>query len=145
MERISGKAEDEFWGKICGEFSFGTDSSGEEYRWLTLPEPHKKYSLGPLWTDAQEMLVNSFFAELSESVVALDWQHECFKFSPSEKSSFAETLPTYYPDGDYHFFIDEKWRFGLFGHPWLGEIIVLGSDLIQKFDENLSELRLTPL
>ena len=80
---------------------------------------------------------------LAENVIALDWQHECFRFSPSEKSAYAETLPTYYPDGDYHFFIDGNWRFGLFGHPWLREIIVLGSALIQRFDENLAELQLT--
>ena len=143
MERISEKVEDEFWDKIDDEYLFAPHYTGEKYRWINLPEPHKKYSLGSLWTDAQEMLVNSFFAELTENLIALDWQHECFKFSPSEKSAFAETLPTYYPDGDYHFFIDEKWCFGLFGHPWLGEIIVLGSDLIQKFDENLSELNIT--
>ena len=60
---------------------------------------------------------------LAENVIALDWQHECFRFSPSEKSAYAETLPTYYPDGDYHFFIDGNWRFGLFGVSVILQII----------------------
>jgi len=32
---------------------------------------------------------------------------------------------------------------GLFGHPWLGEIVVIGKELIQLFDDNSQTLGIT--
>ena len=43
-------------------------------------------------------------------------------------------FPSYYPNGDYHFFIDKDWSFGMFGHPWKQEIVVWGKELIEMFD-----------
>ena len=54
-------------------------------------------------------------------------------------------FPTYYPDGDYHFFFDKNFEIGLFGHPWLREVFVLGEKLIQKFDSNKNNLRIVEI
>ena len=44
-------------------------------------------------------------------------------------------FPTYYPNGDYHFFVDKEWKYGLFGHPWKHEIVVMGEKLIEMFEK----------
>ena len=51
-------------------------------------------------------------------------------------------FPTYYPDGDYYFFIDSTWNCGIFGHPWRNEIIVMGKELIKRFEKNKGRLGL---
>jgi hypothetical protein len=45
-------------------------------------------------------------------------------------------FPTYYPNGDYYFFFDKEWKYGLFGHPWRNQIIVIGKELIDMFEKN---------
>jgi hypothetical protein len=52
-------------------------------------------------------------------------------------------FPSYYPNGDYYFFGDAEWKYGLFGHPWLNEIIVSGEELIRLFEENSQALGIT--
>ena len=49
-------------------------------------------------------------------------------------------FPSFFPDGDYYFFIDEKFRFGYLGHPWRQEIWVWGEKLIARMDEIYSAL-----
>ena len=88
-----------------------------------------------------------------EKMYALDWNHDCFEFSPMEDISMNYNyydpdrqcqvyFPTYYPDGDYYFFIDSTWDCGIFGHPWRNEIIVTGKELIKRFEKNKGRLRL---
>ena len=46
----------------------------------------------------------------------------------------------YYPDGDYHFFVSKDWAFGLYGHPWRKELIVVGEGLIAAIEKKRVEL-----
>lgn len=66
---------------------------------------------------------------------ALDWQHDSFVFSPRDYQNLVKEyydeergcnvyFPNFYPDGDYYFFLDPEWRYGVFGHPWLKQIAV---------------------
>ena len=84
---------------------------------------------------------------------ALDWQHDCFRFSTDEdipywlhwydlKREVMVYFPCYYPDGDYHFFISTDLSAGFLGHPWRHELCVFGESLIQAFDEHKQELDL---
>ena len=87
------------------------------------------------------------FEELTDDeMYALDWQHDCFTFLPKEHIPFEYEeydsdrkcqvyFPTYYPNGDYHFFVDKEWKYGLFGHPWEHEIVVMGEMLIEMFEK----------
>lgn len=43
--------------------------------------------------------------------------------------------PTFFPDGDYHFFIEENLEYGLLGHPWRLEIWVFGERLISNIEK----------
>lgn len=41
-----------------------------------------------------------------------------------------------YSNGDYYFSFDTEWKYGLFGHPWRGEFVVIGQELIDMFESN---------
>lgn len=103
--------------------------------------------------DAMEKNIKKIFVEVTEKgnrMYALDWQHSVFLFDPrkkeEQKSFWKEDnnyfgggynvyFPSLYPDGDYHFFIDESFEFGYLGHPWRQEIWVFGDKLINKINE----------
>ena len=86
---------------------------------------------------------------------ALDWQHSSFKFHPEnieeQQSFFVQDnrylnggyyayFPSFYPDGDYYFFIDEDFENGYLGHPWRKEVWVFGVQLqneIRKIYQDL--------
>lgn len=87
---------------------------------------------------------------------ALDWQHDCFVFSPNEDIPlyywYHDTgrdcnvyFPSYYPNGDFYFFISLDWKIGLFGHPWNKEIYVMGEELINEFDRIKEKLDITEI
>lgn len=82
---------------------------------------------------------------------ALDWQHTCFKYNPriidyNEYPVFVKYdvpikneyvdwegynvwFPTFYPDGDYYFFIAKDFSWGYLTHPWLKKAYVFGDCL----------------
>ncbi|MBQ1720703.1 MAG: DUF2716 domain-containing protein, partial [Lachnospiraceae bacterium] len=41
-----------------------------------------------------------------------------------------------------YMFFDKEWKYGLLGHPWRKEIIVIGKELISKFEDNKKVLDL---
>ena len=103
--------------------------------------------------DSMEEIIREIFVSVTKEgrqMYALDWQHSAFLFNPrnkeEQKSFWKEDnrylgggynafFPSFYPDGDYYFFIDEFFEFGYLGHPWRQEIWVFGDELIGKFDE----------
>lgn len=102
------------WDKLNSEFKFkpGIDITGE---WIIIPGNTKKYHKATPWSEKQEKIINSILKELGlEKMYALDWNHDCFEFSPMEDISMNYNyydpdrqcqvyFPTYYPDGDYYF------------------------------------------
>ena len=103
--------------------------------------------------DMMKEVIENIFANMSKDdtkMYALDWQHSAFLYNPKnpeeQKSFWKEDdryigggyntyFPSFFPDGDYYFFIDEKFRFGYLGHPWRQEVWVWGEKLITKMDE----------
>ena len=144
---------DDIWDKINNEYFFDPSSKN----WLNLPAPNKKYHLNKVWSDKQEKLVNSIFQSVDTTeMYALDWQHDCFVFDPRESIPLDHWyydkagdcnvyFPSYYPNGDFYFFVSKDWNMGLFGHPWKNEIYVMGEKLIKIFDSMKKELDLTEI
>ncbi|MDR0916311.1 MAG: DUF2716 domain-containing protein [Oscillospiraceae bacterium] len=76
---------------------------------------------------------------------ALDWNHSSFRYNPriTEKIEYPVWIdgksgsgdgynvyfPTFYPNGDYYFFIARDFSWGYLGHPWLKRIYVYGQKL----------------
>lgn len=113
------------------------------------------YTLNSFWTEKQEHLVNELFKKISnEEILALEWQSDCFEFNPREYANIAKQwydetrdcnvyFPTYYPNGEYFFFIDKDFSYGILGHPWRKEVYVFGDSLIKLFKENEETLNIT--
>lgn len=143
------------WDILFKEYCFCPKYIKDSYRWLTPPVPFETFILPEnCWNEEQERLVNSFFEELNiTELYALDWQHDSFSFDPGDYGKLVREyydvdrncnvyFPSFYPNGDYHFFVDSDWKYAMFGHPWIGEIVVCGQELIDCFEANRKELAL---
>ncbi len=90
-----------------------------------------------------------------ERMFALDWHHSAFLYNPrdlmEQKDVWVEDghslgggymayFPPFFPDGDYYFFIDEKFRFGYLGHPWRQEVWIFGDLLLPEFEKVYAKL-----
>ena len=145
------------WNKIGREFCFHPSCKTNSKSWLSLPMSYKKYHLNEVLSEAQEKIINSIFCKVNAGdMYALDWQHDCFIYNPCEEIPFDYCFydadrncnvcfPSYYPNGDYHFFASHDWSIGLYGHPWRQEIFVAGEQLIQEFDKVQDLLNITEL
>lgn len=145
MRLLDSKTADALWNRLFKEYKFRTADDSE---WISFPQSCRTYHKDTPWSPEQEKTINSFLEELiNGEMYALDWQHDCFAFSPSEHIPFDYNyyddkrdcqvyFPTYYPDGDHYFFFDAEWKYGIFGHPWRHEIVVIGEKLINKFEAN---------
>ena len=140
------KIYNDIWNKVNNKFKFklSTDINVNPFEFDI---NYTSYKLNDVWTEEQEKIVNDIFKEISnDDIYALDWQHDCFEFNPKEEIPFYYQyhddnrsvevyFPSYYPNGDYHFFISKDFSYGLLGHPWRKEIYVFGNNLIDKFAE----------
>lgn len=118
--------------------------------------------------DKMDLILKKCFSELTaegRKMYALDWQHTSFIYDPKiepeqeiqwkngqfisdERYSgggYMAYYPSFYPDGDYYFFIEENFEFGLLGHPWRREIWIFGTELIQKVSPYTESIGLSEL
>lgn len=140
------------WEKVYHTFHFRPDVNVSVIP-FTISQPYVVYDISEVDDRFDDKAItNSFIRCLNseEKMYALDWHHSCFLFDPRDpeqmKSFYVEDsnyhgggyqayFPSYYPDGDYYFFIDEKFRFGYLSHPWRKEIWIFGDCLIAEFDK----------
>lgn len=157
---------DEIWNSVYSKLSF---SPSCEYRGhslnVALPfhinENYSVYAIEDMTDDQLDMLSDSMrkiFIKITkegQKIYALDWQHSSFLYDPrnlSEQRScvvkderytngeYSAYFPSFYPDGDYYFFIEENFEFGYLGHPWRQEIWIFGRDLIKEIEQVYLEL-----
>ena len=141
------------WSKIYNEFKFSPSSDFNKKTFSFINS--KCYKLTTVWSEEQECLVNEIFKHMSfDSIYALDWNHDCFEFNPYDYQQMSKQwfdkerncnvyFPSYYPNGDYFFFVSKDFTYGLFGHPWRREIYVIGDALIKQFELNKEFLELS--
>lgn len=154
MEVLSDELTNRIWDMLYDEFKFKPSINNDGKEWISIPYENRVFKLNSIWIEEQESMINSFFEALvAGEMFALDWQHDCFSFSPKEHIPYEfeyydderncnVVFPTYYPNGDYYMFFDKEWKNGLLGHPWRKEIIVIGKELISKFEDNKKVLDL---
>lgn len=141
------------WNKIYKEYRFRPSMK----KYVTPFKFNVKsvcYKLCEYWSKEQEKLVNDIFKKISDAdLYALVWQHDCFEYNPEEnievdysyhdeKRNCSVCFPSYYPNGDYHFFVSKNFEYGMFGHPWRKEIYLIGQKLIDEFARKEKELNL---
>lgn len=106
--------------------------------------------------DRMDDIIRQIFIDVTsehERMYALDWNHSAFLYDPrkieEQRSVWIENdsgtgysayFPSFFPDGDYYFFIDENFRFGYLGHPWRQEVWIFGELLVPKFEHIYHEL-----
>ena len=141
---------EKIWERIYQDFAFST----QQEDWLKVRGESALFRLRSFWSEEQEAIINDILCRvIGAEMYALDWQHDCFTFTPSEKIPYAYQysdlkrnctvyFPSYYPNGDYHFFVTKDFSAGLFGHPWREELIVSGAALIREFVAKADELDL---
>lgn len=84
--------------------------------------------------ETKVLLVFQELTSCDEKIVAFDWQHEAYWFNPHlpfEKNEFEEWHVPIFPNGDYYFFIQKKFKWGLLGHPWEKSITIFGEEMIK--------------
>lgn len=157
---------DVIWKKVYNELKFKPSC---EYRSHSLENglpfeiavPYSIYAIESMNENQLELIDNLIRKCLIQCTLdnrkwyALDWQHSAFKFSPDNVQEQQSTwvrddrylgggyhapFPSFYPDGDYNFFIDEKFENGYLGHPWRREVWVYGLKLQNEIDKIYTEL-----
>lgn len=141
------------WDRVYKELGFRPGM--KESVPFEIHKPYTVYGIGNMTEpqiDKLEVFGKEIFARISPGrVYALDWHHSAFLYdsrNPDEQKSiftdeengYYEYFPPFYPDGDYYFFIDESFNFGLLGHPWRQEIWIFGEPLLSEFKKIYAEL-----
>lgn len=151
MKVIVEKDLSNIWDKFYEKFKFNPSVGVDEIP-FQFDINYKVYKLKSVWTERQEKIVNNILKKVSNSnIYALDWQHDCFEFNPQEEiplyyryhdndRNCEVYFPSYYPNGDYYFFLSKDLSYGLLGHPWRQEIYVFGESLIGGFEKQIGEL-----
>lgn len=88
--------------------------------------------------DIMDEMIQKIFVEVTpkgELMYVLDWQHNAFLYDPRKEEENRGYFPSFYPDGDYSFFIHESFEFGYLADPWRQEIWVFGDNLISKMEK----------
>lgn len=106
------------------------------YNWLKELDEFKM-----LYSNLEEKSLLAFqeLTKEDEYFYALDWQHTCYWVNPFlefPRDEFNEWLVPIFPDGDYYFFLQKEFKWGLLGHPWEKTIAIFGEDLIQAFEKH---------
>lgn len=147
------------WDRVYNELGFKPGM--HESVPFKIAQPHCVYGIAGMTgeqMDKMESISKEIFARLTPAggrVYALDWQHSSLLYDPrdpDEQKDFRHDderynnggynvyFPSFYPDGDYYFFIAEDFSFGLLGHPWRQEIWIFGEALMSEYEAVYKEL-----
>ena len=148
------------WEKVYNELGFHP-SVYEDIVPFSVSMPYVVYDISKTASksieDSDALITEAFIActNSGELMYALDWQHAGFLFDPRDltppmcefveeprfdNGGYYAVFPSYYPDGDYYFFIDRQFRFGYLSHPWREEVWIFGEELISAFDKIYTRL-----
>ena len=73
-----------------------------------------------------------------EELVALDWQHQAYRYSPAGLVlQDANFLVPVFPNGDYFVHMTADLRWGTFAHPWQQTLTIWGDELVESLGTEL--------
>ena len=149
---LSDSESDLVWDMVYGKFKFKPSRSN--FPSFKVPKPFITYDISSyfcwsgdveeikwLYRNLEEKSLLAFreLTNENEYVYALDWQHPCYWVNPFlafPRDEFNEWLVPIFPNGDYYFFLQREFNWGLLGHPWEKSIIVFGHELIQALEKH---------
>ena len=141
---------DASWAPFNDRFDFRPDYYQRRSPAIRLPDNALVIDLEPVFgASAQRSAAGSAAIEAAalrafvwlaenEQLIALDWQHESYRYSPGEQalSDEAWRIPVV-PNGDYYAHMTQDMRWGTFGHPWQRSLTIWGDELIASLGAEL--------
>lgn len=138
------------WNKIDDDLKFKPSISRFRFRPFKVPSPFITYDISDYYGEINDLEVYDDLEEKTllvfqdittedEWIYALDWQHQCYWINPYlefEKNEFDEWKIPIFPNGDYYFYINKNFEWGILGHPWKQTITIFGKDLINSFEKH---------
>lgn len=141
---------DSAWTPFNERFQFTPDYYERSAAAIRLPQNSLVIDLRPIFEHdgarfaAGEAAISSSalraFVWLAEDneVLALDWQHTAYHYSPSQQAlSVNAMLVPVFPNGDYFAHMTTDLRWGTFGHPWQQTLTIWGDELIATLGAEL--------
>jgi hypothetical protein len=132
---------DAAWAFVYDVLKFRPSISPASWPGILEPIDSETYSVGHVYgeperyrtlaLDLSERLVDALRSccHDGEHILALDWQHSCYRFNPTSAFKYRSELDwpiPALPNGDYYIFLACDFRFGWFGHPWEQTICIFG-------------------
>ena len=127
---------------------------------FSIQRPFCVYDIAEM-TDEQIDLLHELAPEAIQNclesgcmIYAVDWNHNTILYDPLKPETAQCSYPTnpyftkkglcyfntFYPNGDYFFFVDRFGTFGYLSHPWREEVWIFGTSLLQEFDNIYTQL-----
>ena len=137
-KKLSSRENSEVWDRFEDEFRFRPSTKADKWPSIVEPRGSSTYSIAHVLRGGDrkrllDVLHRAFRRALQRRFIegsrllALDWQHDGYWLDPHKLSDVGEPWPiSLVPDGDYHIFLTEDFREGVFGHPWEETICVFG-------------------
>jgi hypothetical protein len=140
------------WDRFQSEFAFRPSVHSKDWPSILEPQGSVTYAIGHCFSDAGRYasLLRDLDSKLlqvfrsatppSDRIYALDWQHECFTYSPHEDPKLKEdggSIVPFFPDGDYYIHTSQNFSYGIFGHPWEQTMCAFGSKFVAALSTSL--------
>jgi Protein of unknown function (DUF2716) len=142
---------DEVWTRFQDRFGFRASTTSDAWPAIDEPTPSVTFDLslisdgpqrGAAYDAVNAEALRAFVSTVAddEELLALDWQHPAYRFSPSRQALTwrPEWEVPVYPDGDYFVFLTSDLSLGTFGHPWEQTLCVFGRPLVDSLATTLS-------
>jgi hypothetical protein len=163
FELLTKDEENYIWNYIYKELSFNP-SINKSIVPFKIDKIYNIYDFSSVkddYIDKMEGLISNVLLkciERDEFIYALDWQHSGFKCTPIKRfpldnerilwvedskyngGGYNAYFPSFYPDGDYYFFIVNTLEWGYLGHPWQEKIWIFGEKLISEIEKIKKEI-----
>lgn len=146
---------DEIWDKVYKKLKFSPSCSYRGHS-LNVPLPFQISDIFAVYgienmtekqCDLLDDIIRKIFIKITkegQQIYALDWHHSAFTYDPRNDSeqincrtnnnNDSSSFPSFFPDGDYYFFIEKNFEFGYLGHPWRQEIWIFGESLLHEIE-----------
>lgn len=142
------------WDRFYKDFHFRPSVYSKDWPSIHSQLPSLKFDIMECYREGYnednllvlEDIAQSIFQSITketDQMLALDWQHECFRFSPHQEiprdPDFDEWLVPVLPNGDYYIFLTEDFKNMWFGHPWEESITVIGEEMVKATQSRLDQ------
>lgn len=150
---LSRENEEYIYNFISKELRFMPSIDSNFFLPFSLNRPFAVYDISKI-TDHQIDLLHELMPTTlanclpsGHMLYAIDWFHNFILYDPRNPENMQSNVPekpnfnsngiayfhTFYPNGDYCFFIERYGAFGYLSHPWREEVWIYGESLLKEF------------